>query len=271
MLISLIFGLFGLIVGSFLNVLILRHGKLYLGGRSQCTNCGKAIAAIDLIPVLSWLLLRGRCRMCGGRISIQYPLVEASTAILFALVGAAPLPLMLQLFALPIVSLLIAIAVYDLYHTIIPDLWVYVFSGLGLVASLSAVTETYGYAEVFLGGPLTAAPLFALWLFSGGRWMGLGDAKFALGMGWLLGPWDGLVSLFLAFILGALISVPLLFMSSPLWKKMGAPITPKSASPRTHLAYTMKSEIPFGPFLIASCLVVWFIQIYGIPLPQFFA
>ena len=268
--VALMFGIFGLVVGSFLNVLILRHGKS-LTGRSHCTGCGKAIAAIDLIPVLSWLSLHGRCRMCGGRISIQYPLVEASTAILFALVGAAPLPLMLQLFALPIVALLIAIAVYDLYHTIIPDLWVYVFSGLALVASLSAVTETYGYTEVFLGGPLTAAPLLALWLVSSGRWMGLGDAKFALGMGWLLGPWDGLFSLFLAFILGALISVPLLFMSSPLWKKMGTHITPKSTSPRNQLAYTMKSEIPFGPFLIVSCLIVWLVQIYGIPIPQLFA
>jgi Bacterial Peptidase A24 N-terminal domain len=80
------FGMFGLIVGSFFNVVIIR-GTGALIGRSACMSCGKTLAWYDMVPVVSWFLLRGRCRTCGSALSIQYPLVEGATAILFALVG----------------------------------------------------------------------------------------------------------------------------------------------------------------------------------------
>src|SRR5437868_5289085 len=89
---AIAFAVFGAIIGSFLNVVVLRKGVLSLRGRSHCPSCGKDIAAYDLIPVFSWLILRGRCRFCGSRISIQYLLVEASSGILFALVGTALFP-----------------------------------------------------------------------------------------------------------------------------------------------------------------------------------
>src|SRR4051812_42460706 len=89
MVLSFVFGIFGLIIGSFLNVLILRHGERSLGGRSACMSCGRTLKWFDLIPVFSWLALLGRCRTCKKKISVQYPIVEATTAILFAAVGSA--------------------------------------------------------------------------------------------------------------------------------------------------------------------------------------
>ena len=88
MLIATISALFGLIIGSFLNVVILRRGTKPMSGRSVCLSCGRTIAWYDNIPLLSYLALRGRCRACGSRISMQYPLVEASTALLFGAIGA---------------------------------------------------------------------------------------------------------------------------------------------------------------------------------------
>lgn len=232
-------------------------------------SCKRVILWSDLIPVCSWILLRGRCRFCSARISVQYPLVEAGTALIFMLIGAAPVAVFFKVLALPVAALFVAIAVYDLYHTIIPDLWVYICGALSLAASLVALwgsEDPYAYLIAFFAGPLAASPLFFLWLVSGGTWMGLGDVKLSLSFGWLLGPLPGLGAVFFAFILGAVVSVPLLFFSSELWGRMREFIQPYlwSLSPA---GFTMKSEIPFGPFLIASCFFVWILQMYGIQIP----
>src|SRR3989344_4669887 len=126
---ALIFGIFGLIVGSFLNVVILRRGARALSGRSACMSCGRQLLWHDMVPFVSWLALRGRCRGCGSGISLQYPLVEAATAILFAAIGAAPhLDIAHKIIFCIIAALLICITVYDLRHTIIPDGWAYSFA-----------------------------------------------------------------------------------------------------------------------------------------------
>ncbi|MDO8561738.1 MAG: prepilin peptidase, partial [bacterium] len=101
---AVIFGLFGLIIGSFLNVLIVRGGVRALSGRSACMSCGRGIPWYDLIPVFSWVLLRGRCRFCRSKISVQYPLVELTTALLFAALGASPVSLIARIFGLLIVA-----------------------------------------------------------------------------------------------------------------------------------------------------------------------
>ncbi len=263
------YGLFGLIIGSFLNVLIIRHGARSLGGRSACVSCRQGILWFDLIPVYSWIALRGRCRFCSARISVQYPLVEGATAIIFILIGVAPIAVFLKVLALPVAALFVAIAVYDLYHTIIPDAWAYTAAALSLGAALIALRESgdsYAFASVIFAGPLAGLPLFVLWLVSGGRWMGLGDAKLALSMGWLLGPLWGLYAVFFAFILGAVVCVPLLFFSSERWRGIKKFIQPYLWSLRPS-GFTMQSEIPFGPFLIASCFFVWILQMYGIQIP----
>ena len=265
----LFYGLLGLIVGSFLNVLILRHGVRTLRGRSTCVSCGHVIPWFDLIPVLSWIVLRGRCRFCKARISLQYPLVEGTTAVLFVALGLSPVALPLKIIALPVAALFVAIAVYDLYYTIIPDAWAYTCAALSLAASLFALWGTedpYSFLGAFFAGPLAASPLFALWLISGGRWMGLGDAKLALSIGWLLGPLWGVSAVFFAFILGAVVSVPFLFFSPERWGGIGEFIKPY-LWPLTPTGFTMQSEVPFGPFLIASCFFLWILQMYGIPIP----
>ena len=266
--VALVFGVFGLIVGSFLNVIVLRRGARSLGGRSGCMSCGTQLSWYDMVPVFSWLALRGRCRTCGGCVSVQYPLVEAATGALFALVGASLLPFSQKILGCVILALLVAIATYDFKHTIIPDRWVWSFNALALV--FASVFPWQLAAEswplVLLAGPIAAAPLFGLWLFSRGRWMGLGDTKLMLGIGWLLGPVLGLLALFGAFVIGAVVSLLLVFISSEAWKKFIGGLTPTPISRRLVWGFTMKSEIPFGPFLVLSLFLVWYSQLLGIDL-----
>lgn len=279
MLAALIFGLLGLIVGSFLNVLILRHGVRSLGGRSACLSCGETIRWYDNIPVLSWILLRGRCRSCRARISLQYPLVEGVAAILFAALGGALSPtfgvfsagtgfevVLFMLIAfdyLAIIALLIAIFVYDLYYTIIPDRWVWTFNALAFVSQfLIPFSGEFNPWWFVFAGPAAALPLFLLWLVSRGRWMGFGDVKLALGIGWLLGPLFGVIAIFFAFALGAIISVFILLPLPRIVSLLSRIGITSYAQPAA--GFTMKSEIPFGPFLICSCLMFWFLLLFGV-------
>jgi len=206
-----------------------------------------------MVPVASWLILGGRCRYCRAKISIQYPLVEASTGILFAAIGYAALPVLAIPLALAIVALLVCIFVYDLYHTIIPDVWVWPFCILALAFSFFSTSYQLPATGYLLSGPAAASILFALWAVSRGRWMGFGDVKLALGIGWLLGFPFGIVAVFFGFVLGATVSVPLL-----LWGK---------TRPGGGAGLTMKSEVPFGPFLIASTFILWFTLMYNVPIP----
>ena len=260
-------GVLGLIIGSFLNVVVLRKGARSLTGRSGCMSCGYALHWFDLIPVVSWLALRGRCRKCGSRISVQYPLVEASTAVLFALIGLWITPAFFHIGIWPlfvtylgICALLIAIAAYDFLHTIIPDAWAYSFAVLAFVSQLlTPLPNDFPWAQFFFAGPIAAFPLFLLWFVSGGRWMGLGDAKLALGIGWLLGYPTGLIAVMLSFILGTVILLPLMFAERA--------ITHMRGFGEASSGLTMKSEVPFGPFLILACLLFWFAKLYGVQLP----
>ncbi len=261
---AIVFGLLGLIVGSFLNVVILRHGARTLGGRSGCMSCGSQLRWYEMLPVLSWIALRGRCRTCRVWISAQYPLVEVITAASFVFIGIAPIELYLKALCLIVSALLVIIAVYDIRHTIIPDEWAYAFAFIAFIISM------IGYANspdgnlvlALFAGPFTAFPLFALWAASHGRWMGLGDPKLALGIGWLLGVPLGLYAVFYAFIIGAIISVCILLPFDYIRHVLG--ITRLGG---VQSGFTMKSEVPFGPFLIASCALLWWASTYGVSLP----
>ncbi len=262
------YGVFGLIIGSFLNVLVLRKNIFSLGGRSECMSCAMQLRWYDMIPVFSWIALRGRCRGCGSSISVQYPLVEATTAILFAFIGGSSIALepISALCALVIASILIAIGAYDIRHTIIPDSWGYTFALFALCLTLyGGVPDGGALIAYLLAGPLAALPISTLWFISGGRWIGLGDAKLSLGIGWLLGPVYGVSAVFFAFVIGAVVSVCILMPLPVVLNAMQKRGIVRFRSSGTQL--TMKSEVPFGPFLITSCFIIWFSLLYNIPLP----
>lgn len=260
----------GLIVGSFLNVVILRHKEKGIGGRSGCMSCGALLTWRDLIPIASWIILAGRCRHCGSRVSIQYPLVEGTTAVLFAGMTHALIPsvvsvvttdtLVTLLISFGIIALLVMIAVYDIRHTIIPDEWSYGFASLSLLWTLSQ----NGYSvEVGLWGVLAAlvcaSPFAALWFVSRGRWMGLGDAKLALGIGSLLGVINGITAILIAFWIGALVSILFLIVLPRIIHLL-------RLGYRRSYRFSMTSEIPFGPYLIFGCILIWYTNLYGFPI-----
>ncbi len=256
---ALIFLTLGLFIGSFLNVVILRlgTGKTFISGRSVCVHTGKPLLWYDMVPVVSFVILRGRSRFSGQPLSIQYPLVELITGLLFVATywkifgwgGQAITALLLVEFiiVLVIMCLLVIIAFYDMRTKIIPNPLVYTF--IILSATLLAIKGPT-FADIF-AGPLLYAPIAFLWLISRGRWIGYGDAKFALGMGWFLGLILGISAYMLSFWIGAIISVGLLALKEALDKWM-------SFLPKT---FTIKSEVPFGPFLILGTLIAYFFNL----------
>jgi len=223
----------GTIIGSFLNVVILRYntGESIIKNGSRCFGCGKRLNWYELIPIVSFLIQKGRCRSCKSKISIQYPLVELLTGILFLLIfQITHYSLLVTGYYFIIFSLLIIIAVYDFRYQIIPDLFVYLFNFFALF-NLFRIYD-------FIVGLVFFGFFGLLWLVSRGNWMGLGDAKLALGIGWLLGLFKGILALLLSFWTGALVGIFLLFF----FKK----------------EYNIKSRIPFGPFLILGIIIAFF-------------
>ena len=247
-----IFG-FGAIIGSFLNVVIFRYqtGLSITCGKSICLSCTKKLSWLELVPIFSFLAQKGRCRNCLSKISWQYPAVELATACLFlatylhlgGLIGMETnlLKFLLTIF---IFCLLIVIAVYDLRHKIIPDTWSYSLAVLGFVLTpllLYFASLTLPWYE-WVSGPLVASPFALMFLVSRGTWMGLGDAKLALGLGWALGLSLGISAIIWGFWLGAIYGLVIMALGL---KYKGKKIT-------------IKSEIPFAPFLILGWLLVYF-------------
>ena len=233
--------LLGLCAGSFLNCVIYRleQGK-NLGGRSFCPHCKKDLSWKELFPIFSFLFLGGKCMGCRGKISIQYPLVELATALVFILTFYFVYPILVTyqlvyiLYLFYVLSALIIIFVYDLKHYEIPD-----------KVLLPAIAITFLYTAIFswqsilnyLLAVLVSAGFFLIiFLVSKGRGMGFGDVKLAVLMGLLLGLPSVLVALFIAFVLGAIMGVILM-----IFQRKG-----------------LKSEIPFGPFLVLGTIISLF-------------
>lgn len=243
------FLLLGIIVGSFLNVVIYRYNTgATLGGRSKCLACGKKLFWYELIPLASFLWQSGRCRGCRTKISWQYPLVELITGLSFFLVWQLELSLVSKLVYLLIACLFVVIAAYDWRHLIIPNGPVYAFIILALGHSLwlSLVVSPYAWSQLFnyvLTGCALAAFFWILWWLSRGRWLGFADGKLALGIGFWLGPVAGVSAVVLAFWLGAVVGLALMLVSRLL---------------RRRGRVTMKSELPFAPFLVLGTALVVF-------------
>jgi len=248
----------GAIIGSFLNVVIARYntGMSFLSGRSMCFSCGKTLVWYELIPVVSFLAQRGRCRSCTSAISRQYLLVELFTAAVFVAVFLKDLSVAVIAYHLMVFSALVVIGVYDFKHKIIPDGAVYFFITLSFVGLLFVHS---GYVALpmidapllrdFVGGPLIALPFAGLWYFSKGAWIGFGDAKLALGMGWFLGLEQAFFAVTIASWIAAAVGIVLIALGK----------IPGVSARFRH--FTAKSEIAFGPFLIIGTLAVFFFDI----------
>jgi len=245
-LIYIFFFIVGTLVGSFLNVVIVRtkNKKSILKNRSACPYCKKKLTWYELVPIVSFLIQKGKCRECGKKISFQYPLVEFFTGLIF-LFGAIyyfdfNFYVLINFFYLLIVSsFLIVIFVYDLKYCLVSDKVIYpaifiVFLYDVYLAFMSGQLSvlTLSFATAFIIGGF----FLLLVLISKEKWMGMGDVKIGVLMGLFFGPFQFLTAIFLAFLLGATVSVFLLILK----KK------------------TMKSEIPFGPFLTGASFITIF-------------
>lgn len=238
----LVIFLFGLAVGSFLNCIIYRleANKSFLRGRSFCPHCKHILGWQDLIPIFSFIILKGKCRYCQQKISLQYPFVEFATGILFVLILNYSLSnLLIASYWLLVTCFLIIIFVYDLKHYIIPDKIVYPAIGLALIFNFQFLI--FNQFPIFQFSMLsafgTAAFFLAIVLVSRGQWMGVGDIKLAFLMGLILSWPNILFALFSAFFLGAIIGIGLIISGKR----------------------TLKSEVPFGPFLVTGTFLSLFL------------
>lgn len=234
MITALLVFLFGLAIGSFLNCFIYRlEVSQNLWGRSYCPHCKHQLGWLELMPIVSFLALKGKCRHCHAAISWQYPVVEISTALIFLLIfnfsakgGLASGEQFLSLiFLWFLAGSLIIIFVYDLRHYIIPD---------KIIFPAIIVALLYFFSFNHILAALGAAGFFLLiFLASKGAWMGFGDVKLAVLMGLVLGFPNVVLALFVAFVAGAAIALALMAL-----RRKG-----------------LSSEIPFGPFLILGTFI----------------
>lgn len=255
MLMIIVIIVLGFCIGSFINALVWRtkhnlnrtksQPKLsIINGRSICSNCGHQLAARDLVPVLSWLSLRGKCRYCKQKIE-DSPLVELLTAGLF-LLSYLYWPENFSatqaiLFGLWLVFLtgLIALAVYDLRWYILPNSIIYPLLGLAALQTAALVfVDSFGFSsakEALLGLAIGGGLFYILFQLSKGQWIGGGDVKLGALLGLLVGgPLASFFMLFLASLLGSVVAVPLLLSGRA----------------------EKKTRLPFGPFLIIAAIVI---------------
>jgi leader peptidase (prepilin peptidase)/N-methyltransferase len=225
-------GVLGALIGSFLNVVIHRvpAGESIVSPGSRCPSCGRDIAPWDNVPVVSWLLLRGRCRHCGAAISPRYPAVELLTGVTFAAVAAArgmDDDLVLQL---PFVAVLIAVAFIDAEHEVVPNRIVVPAAIFGAVAGAVVMTDDVPELLAAGAGGFVAMLLIAL---AYPRGMGMGDVKLAGVMGLYLGL-EVIPGLFVAFLTGTAVGLGILVREG---------------------AAARKKRVPFAPFLALGGIV----------------
>ncbi len=248
----------GAVLGSFLSVVILRSisGENWTGGRSRCDSCRNTIAWYDNIPLLSFLILKGKCRHCREPILPLHPMVEVITGLLliwwywggflFFKLTQTPLSILQPIFWLLVGLILIYLFIIDLNYFILPDKSVFSLLFIVLlyrfVLVSSGIMQFHDLLWAVLAAVLSFSFFFALWFFTKGKGMGFGDVKLVIPLSLLLGAQNMIVCLFLAFIFGAIVGITLIAFGKS----------------------KMKTAIPFGPFLIFSTLLslLWGDQIF---------
>ena len=252
----------GLVLGSFVNAFVWRlHEQEALKGkkrqpstkqlqalsisrgRSMCPNCKHELAPKDLIPVFSWLYLRGKCRYCQRPISWQYPLIELLTAAVFGLsyvfwpFDLSGAGLFQFIFFLGFLVMFMALAIYDLRWYLLPNQIVYPLIAVAALETVIASVWNQSLAEVWqaaLAAVIIAGLFWILFQVSDGKWIGGGDVKLAVILGLLAGtPAKACLLVFLASLLGTILSLPLAI-------RQGG---------------NFKLKVPFGPFLILACVL----------------
>jgi leader peptidase (prepilin peptidase) / N-methyltransferase len=245
----ILFVIYGLAVGSFCNVVIsrMRTGENMVVAPSHCPTCKMQILWRDNIPLIGYMMLRGKCRNCKKKISIQYPVVEFLTAALFGLVGyfyvIGFVPLLITAILLSIaMACLVVIFVYDAKYMEIPMIVMWI--AIALFFAVNVFTDLHNNAfEAGFWDSMTVMHgisalvafcfFFGLSYVSDETWMGYGDAFVAIAIGLLLGPMGTFIALLFAFCVGALYGVVLMMLRRK----------------------NLKSEVPFGPFLITGMIV----------------
>jgi leader peptidase (prepilin peptidase)/N-methyltransferase len=241
--------IFGLLVGSFLNVCIYRlpAGRSIIRPRSQCPQCGRQIRAVDNVPVLSYLILRGRCRDCGARIPLRYPIVELLSGAFAAMAVARFGPGWQALLVYALIAAFLVITFIDLDHRIIPDAITLPGIPTGLAASFLApaagvelppwVTPLESLIGILAGGGSLFLVAWGYQLLTRREGMGGGDIKLLAMIGAFIG-WKGvLFTIFIASLTGTLAGMALI------WRQRG----------------DMKLAVPFGPFLAVGAIAYLFI------------
>lgn len=261
---------YGLCLGSFVNALVWRiHSQESLSknnkqrtklsiatGRSMCPNCKHVLAASDLLPVFSWLWLRGKCRYCHKPISVQYPLVELLTMLLFVVSylfwprQLAGLEIGAFICWLGLIVGFMALVVYDLRWMLLPNRIIYPLTGIAAFQTVFTVLGSdqpvHALINTLIAVTLGGGIFYVLFQMSDGKWIGGGDVR----LGWLLGlsvasPGGAVLFIFIASLLGSISSLPLIFKG-----KLGR-----------------NKVIPFGPFLIVGAIIT---QLFGQALLQWY-
>lgn len=235
------FAFAGAISASFIGVIAERihTGQSWRTGRSKCNSCRESLAFLDLVPVFSWLGTRGRCRMCGSKIPMQYALSEAVLAGVFVLsylhfgLGS---DIVLFLIAIAVLAFIV---LYDIRHTIVPPLASNAFTLVSLLFAYIQAGNVRLFGLYLLTAGLISLAFFSLHYFSRGRAMGLGDAPIAFALSLLVGA-QAVSGLLFSFWIGALFGIFVLLL------RRGGP--------------TMGIEIPFVPFLAIGYLLAYFTQ-----------
>lgn len=255
----------GLCLGSFVNALVwrIRKKKDWVKARSQCTHCGHILNSIDLIPVISWVMLRGKCRFCKKQISVQYPTIELAAAIIFVVSyiywpGNLDQTSQIVLLAAWLTSVigLLALLIYDFRWTLLPNKLIYptlLAASMGNLIYLLFANDKISFITNWLLSIIVASGVFfVLFMISNGKWIGYGDVRLGLITGTLLhSPRLSFLMIFLASILGTLFVAPSLVKKS----------------------MSLGAKLPFGPFLIVStaiCLLFgnrifdWYLGLFSI-------
>jgi len=242
-----LFFIFGLVVGSFLNVVIYRLASEQSGiisGRSHCMNCGHELSWRDNIPIVSYVLLFGKCRYCKSKISLQYPLVEFFTAIIFVVVAYASEisfvnnSILIAIVMCIILASMFVVFIYDFKYMEVPMIAIYIAIALGFLLFYLNNFDFHSILIRLLSAITAFSFFFGLSYFSNEEWMGYGDGYIAFVIGLVLSPFWAFVAILIAVWSGAIIGSILMLIKGK----------------------SIKTAIPFGPYLVTGLYLAYFLE-----------